>query len=183
MGDKAQTIGATSLFYRSLQYAVPPSLSNGVPQGADLKQAFQTVHAGQRGMGGWVDLVGAVAPFAETPFLHEGTFSVHTPAYHLVRDIPSDDADPEDYVVYERGEFAVEGLVSIGRVELPPLPWYGVNGGAHFSAKLDVLIWMPLTDTQRLMLGAKANYNTPEILVPFPYARDVASLGFYVRLN
>ena len=134
-------------------------------------------------MGGWVDLVGAFAPFAETPFLHEGTFSVHTPAFHLVQDAPSDDIDPGDLVVYERGEFAIEGLVSVGRVELPPLPWYGVDGGARFSAKLDLLIWMPLGQTQRMMLGAKANYNTPEILVPFPYARDVASLGFYVRVN
>lgn len=182
-GETAQMIGATSLFYRSLQYGVPEGFAGGIPQAADLKQAFQTIHAGQRGLGGWVDLVAAVAPNDGNAFVHEGLFSLHTPAYHLVKDIPNEDVDPSDYVVYERGEFAIEGLVTAGRVELPPLPWYGVEGGGRFSAKADILIWMPLMDTMRIMLGVKANYNTPEILVPFPYARDAASLGFYIRLN
>lgn len=182
-GDGAQKIGATSLFFRSLQYGVPEEYAVGVPNAADLKQAFQTVHAGQRGIGGWVDLVAAVAPNNGNAFVHEGLFTLHTPAYHLVKDIPNENVDASDYVVYERGDFAIEGLVTVGRVELPALPWYGVEGGGRFSAKLDALIWMDLDASMRLMLGVKADYNTPEILVPFPYARDVASLGFYIRLN
>ncbi len=181
-GDAAQKVGATSLFYRGLNYVVPPSMSAGVANVANDKQAFQTVHAAQRGLGGWVDLVAAVAPFVDEPFLHEGMFAVHTPGYHLVKDIPADEVDPEDYAVYERDGFYIEGFVTLGRVQLPDLPWYGVTSEARFAGKADVYIWMPM-DPMRLMLGFTANYNTPEILVPFPYARDAVSAGFYIRLN
>jgi hypothetical protein len=181
--DEALAVGATSVFYRRLNYKPPTQFLNGVTQLDELSSEFQTVHFEQVGLGGMVDIKAAGAPFAEEPFLHQALFGLHTPAFPFIRDLMVDGIDPSELAVFERDGFYLDGSATVGMIRLPSLPYYGVEGGPKFSANLEAVAWMPMEDVMRIAIAWSLRYNTADLLDAFPYAQDAVNHTFSIRIN
>ncbi len=176
-GDGALMAGATSLYGRRLRYRPPAS----VGAVADAATDFSTLHFQQTALFGVLDLDVAMGQAAGASFLHIGRVGLHTPAFAYVREIESDAAPPEDLASIERGGFFIDFGVTAGRVELPALPWYGVEGGGRFSGEAMVILWMPM-DEGRLLISFATRTNAPELLDALPYAQGAVNTTFSIRL-
>jgi hypothetical protein len=153
--------GRTSLYGRSLQLAAPRGLvDDGGPIGSRTTSlGLTTGHLEQVGIGGYVDLRFAYA-LAPTPFIHELRLGVHGPRY-------GEPGALEDDIM---NAFRLHA----GFVELPPLPWFGLEGGRTFS--FDVRIGSP-----NIFIAVER--NTPELLTIFPYAYNATSFQLMVAID
>ncbi len=174
-GDVARKAGATSLFVRRLRYR--PQRASA----ADAATDFTSIHLQQTAVGTVFDVDLAAGRTGDTTFVHIARIGLHTPAFSYVRDIESDAIVADDLESIQRGEFNIDFGATVGRVELPSLPFYGVEGGGAFSGEAMVVLWMPL-EPARLSISFAVRYNTPEFLDAFPYGQNAVNSTFAIRL-
>ncbi len=148
-----KNVGRTSLFGRSVQLAAPRSLDDLDNAVSDSFNSIglTTGHFEQRDIAGMFDVRFAYA-LAPEPFVHELRVGFHGP----------EAGDPGSLIDNPLNLFRA----NLGLVELPPLPFYGVQGGRAWS--FDVRIGSP-------NVYIAVERNTPELLVIFPYAYDATS--------
>lgn len=176
--DTARRIGATSLYARRLRYR--PSSAVRAADGAATN--FSSLHFQQASIGDLLDLDVAMGGLGQAePFLHVGRVGLHTPGFRYVQDLAFDSVAPGDLALITRDEFVIDFGVNVGRVELPPLPYYGVMGGGKFTLDGQVVAWADL-DGLLIALSFAVRYNTPEFLEAFPYAQDAVNSTFSIRL-
>lgn len=146
----------TSLYARKINLVPPQSGPDG--EGDDRKVKWWTIHAEQMNIGGFFDIKAslAVAPKVQ---IHEFLASVHSEGFNLV---PGEDADDE-----------LSFGASAGLVQLPPLYYFGVQGGAKISVAADVRYGKQFRMSLRR--------NEPDVLSLFPYAYD--SWNFYIQYD
>lgn len=148
-----KNVGRTSLFGRSVQLAAPRSLDDLDNAVSDSFNSIglTTGHFEQRDIAGMFDVRFAYA-LAPEPFVHELRVGFHGP----------EAGDPGSLIDNPLNLFRA----NLGLVELPALPFYGVEGGRTWS--FDVRIGSP-------NVYIAVERNTPELLVIFPYAYDATS--------
>lgn len=103
--------------------------------------ALSTIHLQEFGLGGVVDLYAAYA-FTPKPFLHQAIAVLNL---ELMEGVPL--------------------TAGAGAVQLPDLPWYGVDGGLKFTAFVGVSKYL------------RVGYNDVPTLDIFPFAQDATQVS------
>lgn len=156
-----RNVGRTSAYGRTIQLAAPSPDTGAVDEIRENVSSlgFTTGHFEQTDIGGYVDLRFAYSIYPE-PFVHEFRIGVHGPQY----------GDParinENPLNYFRA--------NAGLVELPRLPYYGIEGGRTWS--FDVRVGLP-------SVYLAVERNTPELLTVFPYAYDATTFQLLIALT
>lgn len=170
LSDDFESVGATSLYGRQVEWVAPTSKVIGEDElrrrGIDLV----TAHLGQTDIGGYVDLLGAYQ-IKPTPSFFEGRVGIHTENF----------TSQSQGFAEERAEIGDDGLdvddigfgVTVGLVELPDLYYYGVEGGRRFMFSAEAGIPGMATVLLR--------FNDPDVLAEIPIVYD--SLNLVVRFQ
>jgi len=139
----AEAAGRSDAFVR--RKLLKPAADEPEPQALSAARAattgslnLDTVHVNQRNIGGVLSVYGALAVQPRV-FLHEGLVSAMIPA---------------DELYLRHG-------ASIGVMEMPAMPWYGVEGGRKLTFQIKLFAGM-------LSVGR----NEAELMTNFPYAQD-----------
>ena len=138
-----------------------------------VRTKFMTAHVEQLNIGKLIDVTTAYA-WEPSPMLHEARAAIHTAGYRPAPSKPKD-LDKEQYAVEQFGVIATAGIV-----RMPPLWYYGLDGGYRLSLRVDLVgtQWdqndKDFQFTSRLLMGVR--YNEPEVLSGFPYARNAWDL-------
>lgn len=109
--------------------------------------ALSTIHLQEYGLGGVVDVFVAYALTPE-PFLHQAVAVLNL---ELMEGVPF--------------------TAGIGTVQMPDLPWYGVDGGLKFTA------FVGLADYLRI------GYNDVPTLDIFPFAQDATQVSISLHFD
>ena len=72
--------------------------------------------------------------------------------------------------------------LALGQVTLPPLPYYGVEGGRYMHLMIEAFMIFPASRTGGLMIMYTFKANDPDTLGAFPYAADALSHYFTIQL-
>ena len=170
--DLQEAIGRTSLFARKIQYTSPrltqPATFERI--GPDVGSIdFWTAHLDQKDVADYFDAQLALAVQPQTLF-HIGRVGAHTEHHHFEEWLAE---NPEKVVT---DGFLPSAGLSLGVVNLPPMPYYAREGGAAFSATADVRMSRAEGSVQLMY-----RYNDPDLLAVFPYA--VGASAFSANLN
>lgn len=150
-------VGRTSLYGRHMQLATPRTDDvKAASRGLFSELGLTTAHFEQTDIGKYFDIRLAYA-FQPTPFIHEARVGLH-----------GSNTLGKDYSAFDLFR------VSAGIVQLPSLPFYGVEGGRAFSFELSMVLQ---TEDGSFQMGVQR--NAPDLLVVFPYAYDATN--FFIR--
>lgn len=151
-----KSAGKTTLFGRRMELATPRpnDATQGLVSRSLSELGFTTAHIEQTSIGKYLDIRFAYA-IKPTPFVHEARIGIHGPQ--------DPDDDPSNPLRFLRA--------NVGIVQLPALPFYGVEGGRAFS--FDVGFQLK-TKNSSVEIGVER--NAPGLLVVFPYAYDATSI-------
>lgn len=172
--DKLKSpFGYTSLFGRSLPLYAPPRYDAATAEAEDTSTSARlgTAHLEQLNVARVFDVKAAYA-FAPESLLHELRAGVHTPGFHQ---IPSDEE-----AVRSLDGFAGGAAFYFGRVQLPAMYYYGVEGGGRTSLRFEAQALVGEGQDQ-FGLNVSLRRNEPEVLSLFPYAQDAWS--FYFKMH
>lgn len=149
-------IGRTSLYGQHLQLAAPRAEdAREFSRSAFSRLGLTTAHFEQTDINKYVDLRFAYA-FQPSPFIHEARAAIHS--------------------AFDKNEGTFGYRLTAGIVQLPALPFYGVEGGRAFSFEISGA-YESRTTTFRM--GVQR--NAPDLLVVFPYAYDATN--FFLRIS
>ncbi len=151
-----KSAGRTTLFGRRIELATPRAsdATQGIVSRSLSELGFTTAHIEQTSIGKYVDLRFAYA-IKPTPFVHEARIGLHG-----ALEEGDNDQSPLRYF-----------RANVGLVQLPALPFYGVEGGRALS--FDVGFQLK-TKGGGVEIGVER--NAPGLLVVFPYAYDATSI-------
>jgi|GEM_PF-1600110 len=166
--------GMSSVYARKLPLqALPRYLdTTGTPApGTDdqIEDSLQTAHLEQRNLGGRFDLLAAYA-WKPRPQLFDAQAAIHSKGYHQAR-AANDAAEQSQGMT---GQESTGWIIQGGVVNLPDLWYYGVQGGIHGSAHLEVTG----TLAEGLYVQGRLLWNDPELLALYPFAYDAVWLSY-----
>ena len=141
-----ETAGDTKLFGRHLTWYLPGATGPGATL-AGGGTAFTTVTAQQTDIRGIVD-ARVVAGVQPGTFVRELAVAGHSPGWWSAEEISLDD---------------LGARVELGTIRVPPLAWYGQDGGQKLMLDASV---------RAGFVTVSARYNHPDVLDLFPYATD-----------
>lgn len=153
-----EAAGGTSLYARRLELAVPRVEDEALqPREFISDLGLSTAHFEQVGM---FDFLAAKMAYAVQPyrFVHELRVGID----RTTQQLREQDQDGDLLNMIE---------AHVGFVQLPSLPYYGVDGGRLFS--VDVNVVMPVGGS---VFRAGVQRNVPELLTVFPYAQNATSM-------
>jgi hypothetical protein len=150
-----EKVGATSAFARLLPLT---EATDGDPTSGQVD--LLTGHLEQEGIAGVLDLRAAYAvkPVAQ---IHEASIAIHD----------------RDFYAYEDGETSGSGrhfYVEAGFVRLPPLYYYGVQGGTRLHLRGE-LVLTPNVEEGKVQASFGLLFNDPEQTALYPFAVDALS--------
>ena len=175
----AQGIGFSSLYLRQKNLSAASADTTAVDQVP--KRRFTTSHVAQENIGDIVDVHFAYA-LAPDLFVHDLRVGLHTPAYGRGKQVLREGKGMYDLEgMQDAGIMGIPLSASAGQVQLPELPWWGVEGGSKIVIEVEAFILFPSSDTGGLMLFYTFKANDPETLSSFPYAQD--ALSHYLTLQ
>lgn len=152
--------GGTSLYARRIELAVPRIEDEALqPREFISNLGLSTAHLEQVGM---FDMLAAKLAYAVEPypFVHELRVGLE----QTTEQLREQDGDGD-------GDLLKLLEAHIGFVQLPSLPYYGVEGGRLFS--FDINLVVPAGGS---VFRAGVQRNVPELLTVFPYAQNATSM-------
>lgn len=165
----ANTIGATTLYARKLQFE-PPQIGSAAGDAVQDPRSdfdFTTLHFEQTSMGSVLDFAGAYAIQPQKK-LHQAIVRLHNPGYHTPRK-PGEEPD----------EMMGAGVsLGVGMVDLPDLPFYGVEGGRRVHFELEGGF-----DAGAFFAKIAFRRNDPTTLSYFPFAYDSWNLYYILGVG
>lgn len=156
-----EKVGATSAFARLLPLTEAGELDPSAEQ-VDLL----TGHLEQEGIAGVLDIRAAYAvkPVAQ---IHEASIAFHDADYYTYEDGGESSSNRHFYV-------------EAGFVRLPPLYYYGVEGGTKLHLRGEIVLTPPVQDG-KVQASMGLLFNDPEQTALYPFAVDAVSGRFSVK--